>query len=297
MPLNAQPFCHVFESMTTRCELQFHGVTADQGQAVALAIEARVAGLVRRYNFHAPGSWLTKAVNERRGNTVELDEEAAKVLGVVREHAQRTRGVFDITVGTYAQALKSARTAADVLATRKRLQPYTGLARWSLEGRTLSFDNARTRFDLGGVIKEHAVDVSAQIAMDAGVPAGLVNYGGDLRAFGLKPGQARFVAAIPHPQRPGQMMFGLDLEDQALTTSAHYARQRALKGTVLSHVIGADTAEARWISASVISRSALISGIYSTALLIADDIDLPQDVHAVTVDRDNGIHRLAAKTC
>lgn len=297
MPVDALPFCHVFEAMTTRCELQFHGVSLAQGQAVAHAIEARVADLVSRYNFHAPGSWLNQAINERRADTIELDDESAEVLAVVREHARRTRGVFDITVGTYAQALKRARTAEDVSATCKRLQPYTGLARWSLDGRLLRFDNPRTRLDLGGVIKEHAVDVSALMAMDAGITTGLVNYGGDLRAFGLKPGDQRFVAAIPHPQRPGQMMFGLDLQDQALTTSAHYARQRRLKGVVLSHVIGADVVRARWISASVVSSSALVSGIYSTALLISDDIDLPENVHAVTVDRDNGIHRLSAHAC
>ena len=288
------PFRHVFGAMTTHCELQFHGAEPGQGEAVAARIEARVAEFVRRYNFHAPDSWLNRAINERRSDSVALDPECAEVLRVVREHASRTRGAFDITVGTYAQQLRRARTAQDVAAVRKRLGRFTGLERWTLEGETLRFDNPATRFDLGGVIKEHAVDACARIAREAGIPAGLVNFGGDLFAFGVKPGNRRFVAAIPDPQAPGRPMFGLDLEDQALTTSAHYARRREIKGGVLSHVVGADPGRARWASASVVSRSALVSGIYSTALLIDPDIDLPPDVLAVVVDRDNVIHRLAA---
>lgn len=287
-----EPFRHEFSAMTTRCELQLFGIRPEQGRAVAARIEARVAGLVQRYNFHSPDSWLNQAVNGRRGNTVDVDAECADVLAVVREHAARTAGAFDITVGTYAGQMRQARSASDVAAVRKRLAPYTGLDRWALQGRTLSFDNPYTRFDLGGVIKEHAVDVSAHIARDAGIPAGIVNYGGDLYAFGLKPEGQRFVAAVPNPQHPQQMMFGLDLEDQALTTSAHYARRRPIKGGELSHVVGADLASARWTSASVVSRSALLSGLYSTALLIRDDIVLPPDVYAVTVDRDNNLHRL-----
>jgi thiamine biosynthesis lipoprotein len=285
-------FRHSFAAMTTQCELQFYGVSPAQGQALAAQIEARVEALVQRYNFHAPQSWLNTAVNGRRSDRVALDAECAEVLAVVREHAARTQGAFDITVGTYAGQLARAKTTADVAAVRKRLAPRTGLDRWALDGQTLHFDNPYTRFDLGGVIKEHAVDVSARMAQEAGVEAGLVNYGGDIYAFGLKPGQQRFVASVPNPLDPAQMLFGLDLQDQALTTSAHYARQRAIKGAVLSHVVGADVAQARWLSASVVSRSALVSGIYSTALLLRDDIALPADVLAVVVDRTGEVHPL-----
>ena len=289
-------FRHEFGAMTTRCALQLYGLALEDARAVSGRIEARVAGLVARYNFHSRDSWLTRVVNDRRTDVVELDDETAQVLTTVRQHAERTGGAFDITVGTYAGQLRKARTAHDAVAVLRRVARFTGLGRWHVEGRSLRFDNAFTRFDLGGVIKEHAVDVSAAMAREAGATAGIVNYGGDLFAFGLKPSGERFVAAIPNPLDPKRMMFGLDLEDQALTTSAHYARKRSLKDGELSHVIGADLDAARWISASVVSRSALLSGIYSTALLITNDIDLPPDVHAVTVDRANNLHRLAAST-
>jgi thiamine biosynthesis lipoprotein len=285
-------FRHTFAAMTTHCELQLYGVSAADGLAIALQIEARVAELVRRYNFHATDSWLTQAVNHRRGHRVPLDAESLAILTTVRQHAERTEGLFDISVGTYAARLRLARSMAEAAKIRQQLQRYTGLARWSLVADCLVFDNYYTRLDLGGVIKEYAVDESARIAQAAGVVAGLVNYGGDLTTWGVKPNQQRFVAAIPHPLEPQKMLFGLDLHNQALTTSGHYARQRALKDGVLSHVIPSTPIAQGWLSASVVSTSALVSGIYSTALLLNDNINLPNECFAVVVDATGRIHTL-----
>ncbi len=302
------PYLHSFAAMTTRCELQLHGVDAGQGAAIAARIETRVAALVRRYNFHAPDSWLTRAVNERRSSRVALDAETASVLEVVRQHAERCGGVFDITVGTYAARLKRVRSTTEAAQVRRQLGAYTGLSRWSLDGDALQFDNAVTRIDLGGVIKEYAVDESVRLAREAGVPAGLINYGGDLACWGLKPNGERFVAAVPHPLAPQRMLFGLDLHNQALTTSGHYARQRSVKGGELSHVVGpverdgasasgkAGEAERQapspWLSCSVVSHSALVSGIYSTALLLRGDIALPAEAMALLVDAHGKVHTL-----
>jgi thiamine biosynthesis lipoprotein len=215
------------------------------------------------------------------------------VLGVVRQHALQTQGAFDITVGTYAARLRLARTAQDVAKVHQQLARFTGHQRWHMEDGALYFDNPCTRLDLGGVIKEYAVDESVRLAKAAGIPAGIVNYGGDLHTWGLKPDQQRFVAAIPDPRQPERMLFGLDLQDQALTTSGHYARNRAIKGGALSHVIGPDSVRSqRWLSVSVVSSSALVSGIYSTALLVRDDVTLPEQTFAVAVDQHGQVHPL-----
>ncbi|OGB28980.1 MAG: hypothetical protein A3F78_00510 [Burkholderiales bacterium RIFCSPLOWO2_12_FULL_61_40] len=280
--------------MTTHCELLFYGVDAALGAKVSQAVVERVDALALRYNFHAPDSWLNQTINRRAQQDIVLDAQCAAILATVRHHAERTGGVFDITVGTYAQALKPVGTLGQADAVRKRLQPYTGLAAWSLDGTRLRLHNPHVRLDLGGVIKEYAVDEAARIARDAGVQSGLVNFGGDLVAFGRKPDGQRFVAAIPNPAQPTQLLFGLDLENQALTTSAHYARGRKLKGGTLSHVVAPDPERAEWVSASVVSASALLSGMYSTALLIDKNTVLPAHTHAVVVDRAGRIHQLSA---
>lgn len=289
------PFAHAFYAMTTRCEVQLYGLPLGHARRIAKVIESRVKALETRYNFHAPTSWLNRVVNERQRDEVKLDPECARVLAIVREHAQRTQGAFDITVGTYKQALKGVTSLSEAQAVRERLQAYTGLSRWALSGHMLAFDNPHTRLDLGGVIKEYAVDVAAQEARRLGAPSGLINFGGDLYAFGCKPDGKRFVSAVLNPLDPARFLFALDLQDQALTTSAHYARHRTLSdGGRLSHVVNADASEQAWISATVVSGSALVSGIYSTSLLVRHDIDLPANAVAVVVDRQGQMHSLQA---
>lgn len=296
-----QGWCGEFEAMTTRCELRLYGLGDAAALELAERIRVAVAQLVARYNFHDPASWLNREVNGRRRNVVELDEQTLAILAEVRQHAQRSGGAFDITIGTLAAQLARAEDADAVKAVYRRLGPYLGLQRWRLEGQRLHFDNPYTRVDLGGVIKEYAVDLSACMAHEAGVAGALINYGGDLRAIGRKPDGRRFVAAVPDPRRPQAMLFALDLQDQALTTSAHYARHRlirarpgAARGLPLSHVRSPQAAVqgARWVSASVLSTSTLISGIYSTALLSRDELVLPDGATAVLVDAEGRIATL-----
>jgi FAD:protein FMN transferase len=218
------PFQISFPAMTTRCDLLFYGIPAALGNDIAQQIERRVAELTQRYNFHSAQSWLTQTINQRVQNRVELDAEAAAILRLVHMHSQRTEGAFDISVGTYSKAVRQASSQAQAQAIRAAAAPYLGFAHWCIEGDgeggVLCFDHPQTQFDLGGVIKEFAVDEAARLARTAGVQSGLINFGGDLYAIGRKPDDTRFIAAIPNPQRPEQLMFGLDLENQALTTSA-----------------------------------------------------------------------------
>jgi len=294
-----QPFRHRFNAMTTHCEVQCYGLAPDRAHRLVQAMMARVEGLVLKYNFHAPDSWLNRVINGREQAQVEVDEECATVLAIVRRHSAQTLGTFDITVGTLAAARKQARTLAEAHALQQALTPYTGLERWDLHDRTLRFDNPHTRFDLGGVIKEYAVDLCLAMARDAGADAALVNFGGDLHCFGLKPDGSRFVAAVQDPTQPDRMLFALDLENQALTTSGHYARRRVLSDGELSHVIarcGENAPEQAWQSATVVSHSALVSGIYSTSLLLNPSTPLPAEVFAVAVDTQRRIHQLSGPT-
>lgn len=284
---------HEFQAMTTRCLVQFDEADAARAPALARRIEARVAALVRRWNFHDPASWLSRSVNRRGGRWVELDDEAAHLLRQVREAGERTLGAFDITGGTWAQALRQCRTAEALAELLARREPAVGLDAWRLHGRRLELPHPETRLDLGGVIKEYAVDEALRLCRQAGLRSALVNFGGDVGVIGRKADGQRWVAAVPHPARPDQMLFALDLEDQSLTTSAHYARHRRLAdGTLLSHIPRASQGASRWISASVISRSTLCSGFLSTALLVRDDFALAEGCMAVVVDRDARVRTL-----
>ncbi|MEK8026634.1 MAG: hypothetical protein RLY78_982 [Pseudomonadota bacterium] len=284
---------HHFQAMTTDCRLQFGDTDAATAAQLARRIEARTAALVRRYNLHDPASWLNRCVNRRSGRQVELDDESAQLLRAARAAAERSLGAFDITLATAREGLARADSLDEARAHLAASAPAMGLAAWRLSGRQLHLPDARTRLDLGGVVKEHAVDEALRLCRQAGLRSALVNFGGDVAVLGRRPDGSRWIAAVSDPLQPAQPKFALDLEDQSLTTSAHYARQRRLAdGHRLSHIAQAAQGRSRWISASVIARDTLTCGFYSTALLVRDDFTLPAGVHAVVVDADGRVHRL-----
>jgi FAD:protein FMN transferase len=73
--------------------------------------------------------------------------------------------------------------------------------------------------DLGGIAKGHAVDCAVQALQDAGAPRGLVNAGGDMRAFGdgAHPVHLRFASGLRHVA---------DLHNSALAASCNAADRR-----------------------------------------------------------------------
>jgi thiamine biosynthesis lipoprotein len=78
------------------------------------------------------------------------------------------------------------------------------------------------RIDLGGIAKGYCVDRAIAELRRCGASAGLVNAGGDLRAFG-----ARSMALhLRHPADPGRFILWRTIRDAAIATSASYATGR-----------------------------------------------------------------------
>ncbi|WP_137936811.1 FAD:protein FMN transferase [Chitinivorax sp. B] len=277
---------HTFAAMTTPCQLTLYGGSATLPQQ----IEAEVQRLETKYNFHAANSWLNRTINQRRGHQVILDTETRRILQQVRTLSEWSGGVFDITVGTLT-VLCSETDTNRYQARRAALQPYMGLAAWSLEDDVLRFADAATQIDLGGVIKEYAVDRAIQLAMADGATAGLANFGGDLRAFGTPPDADCFTIGIEHPHAPATVLFGLTIADQALASSGHHARRKQVAGCDRSHIEATARADLPpWLQSSVIAPDTLTAGVLATALLIEPTLPLPAGCTAVLVDAELKLH-------
>src|SRR5207237_9076434 len=94
-------------------------------------------------------------------------------------------------------------------------------AAWA-DGALLSRSRVRlaraVRFDLGGIAKGFAVDRAVQILRRARLAFGLVNAGGDLRAFGNR----RWPVHVRCPDAPGELLQLGSLSNGAVATSAVY---------------------------------------------------------------------------
>lgn len=283
---------YTFEAMTVGCEIQLAIADESEARQVAEEIIRNTLRLQHKYNFYDQRSWLNTALNQRAQREVSVDAETLNVLRTVKELSAAVDS-FDITVGTLQPCFRQ-KTAVQAMKLRKRLEKSMGHDSWYLEDDRVCFLNDICRFDLGGVIKEHAVDQAVAIVRNAGISGALINFGGDLFVHGRKANDSQFVVAVKNPVNPSEMMFSLNLEDQALTTSGHYERSKQMGKRKVSHILGRQGTDERVLSVTVVSDTVLSSGVYSTALTLTPELSLADDMAAVFIDRNLQVHQSAS---
>jgi thiamine biosynthesis lipoprotein len=101
----------------------------------------------------------------------------------------------------------------------------------------LGFPLPGIELDLGGVVKEYAVDRVAALCRGAGVAAGLVNLGGDVGVVGPRPDGAPWRIGIRHPRKPGRLLETLEMRSGALATSGDYERCLVIDGVRYGHIL------------------------------------------------------------
>jgi len=250
--------------MTSPCEVHIYCSDDLKSRNIAKKILTMAKELEKKYNFYDPHSYLS-AINQRK--VKKLDAQTKDLLSRAKLFYNKTEGIFDITMGTLTQARQYSKIKAIEEATKK-LKPFVGIEHFKIQRNSIHFDNPHTLVDLGGVVKEFAVDQAVKILKKEKIVSALVNFGGDIYALGTKPNCQPFRVGIKNPLNPSEYITHADISNQALTTSASYERNHQIENKNYSHIISSHDLQKEIISATVISSSALESGIFSTALMI-----------------------------
>jgi thiamine biosynthesis lipoprotein len=178
---------------------------------------AAIAHVHRKMSPHDPASDLARIARSAHRRAVRVDPATYAVLELAQALAREACAAFDVTV---APAL-----------VRSGVLPRRAAGRGARGGRMQALrlkpclqvaSDAPVALDLGGIAKGYAVDRAVAALRALGAHRGLVNAGGDLRAFGSEhwmPIQVR------HPQHPGLALRLFDVQDAAVATSADYFRQ------------------------------------------------------------------------
>ncbi|WP_394126453.1 FAD:protein FMN transferase [Vibrio hepatarius] len=283
-----RPFVHRFQAMTVPCEVQLFGSL--KASQIAAMIEQNTRRLEQKYNFYSELSWLTRELNQRSGQSVLLDDESLVVFQTLKNLVAGTAGVFDPTVGSLKWLLAKDESLNRAEA-YQAAQPMMGEVVWHLEDNKLCISHQETRFDLGGVIKEFAIDQAINLAESLGVTAALINFGGDIRVLGAKPNQEAFNVAVVNPNDPTQAFFSLPLVNSALTTSAHYERKTQFSDGQTSHILSDKGTHSKVLSVTVVAPTALEAGAISTALTIDPLLPVPDEVAVIFIDDQLKIHQ------
>lgn len=254
----------------TIVEIDVGGLEESAAHAAIDAAFATVEEVQRRMSFHDPAS-IVSQLNRLAGfEPLQVDEWTFEVLQFAAEVHRVSGGLFDVTVAPALQA-RGFLPTDECGARREGVVTFASVQ--LLPDRKVRFHLPDTRIDLGGIAKGYAVDRAVATLGELRVPRGLVNAGGDLRAFGDRP----FAVAIRHPDNPGASLAAVDLCDSSLATSAHYFADRQVAGATLAPIIDPRTGDCTGTvrTATVRARTAMAADALTKVLMLAGEAALP----------------------
>jgi FAD:protein FMN transferase len=188
----------------TFVEIAARGKSSVDLQRDIEAAFAAVADVHRLMSFHDSHSDVSRINRQAFRKGVTVHPWTWRVLKKAETFARQSGGVFDITIAS---------------------EPNAGSWRnIFLRGNREVSLNRRLIVDLGGIAKGFAVDRAVESLQRSGVSAGIVNAGGDLRAFGSTSCDVH----LRNPISPTRFSGKLRLRNRAVATSANYFSPLAL---------------------------------------------------------------------
>lgn len=236
----------------------FVEITVSAGEAEAMAAMSAafdaIQGLHESLSFQSPDSDLTR-LNLAGGEWVKMPLHARRVLRLAKAMTVASKGLFNATVGGEMVSLG--------------VLPDHGFQKPLLVGRAgdIEIRNTGARLNRGilvtldGIAKGYAVDLAVAALRRNGIQGGVVNAGGDLRAFGS------FQAPISVRKADGSVApVGL-LEKGAVATSTAAASS---DGRFPGQIIGKSTL-AKTARTAMAARAWRADALTKVACLVADD--------------------------
>ncbi len=183
-------------SMGTLCIIEAHGASDENAFEVKSAVEDAFQLLKRIEMLMHPvhGIDLSR-INRSISHVIDVDAMTWRLLQLIKQIHNASDGVFDPCLPTHEG------TMHDV-----ELLPEHQL-----------ICHAPVMMDLGGIAKGFAIDLAIEHLQAAGCCGGLVNAGGDVRAFGIA--QEIYI-------NKGDEILRWSLQDQALAVSQYINRDR-----------------------------------------------------------------------
>ncbi len=251
----------------------------------------RVEKLMSRF---LPTSDVSRLATAPSGTPVKINPLTARVLLLSKEIHQRSGGAFDVTVGPLVRLYKYTRreekrlpTDAEIAVALKLVgsdkltidadgctatlnYPITAPLKDFIKGRD-SGAGVRMTVDLSAVAKGFSVDLALEKLRERGARAALVEIGGEVRAFGTKPGMQPWRVGVQHPREPRKRMAALELNDRALATSGDYQKYFKKGGKRASHIIDARTGKplvGGAVSVTVLAPTCALADGLATAISV-----------------------------
>lgn len=198
----------------TFVEIEASGASrSDLNTGIDAAFDA-VALAHRLMSFHEPESDVSRLNREAGTRPTRVHAWTYRVLETAVDFHRRSGGAFDVSVAPALQAMGLLPSSEDKFVRMAGEQPTDVIE--LLPDNLVRFRSAGVSIDLGGIAKGFAVDRAVEVLQQARLSNGLVNAGGDLRAFGPEPR----VIHLRDPREPSRSIGQVEVKDGALASSA-----------------------------------------------------------------------------
>ena len=268
-------FRATFRAMASEHKIELAGADDAAAQRAADAAITDVQRIEQKYTRYRDDS-LTSRINQAAcGAAVPIDAETAALLRYADACHRLSHGKFDITSGVLRQAW-NFRSDPPIRPAQQAIDRVLPLINWSeveWDDGSIRLPRIGMEIDFGGIGKEYAADRVATILQEQGMRHGLVNLGGDVRAFGAQADGTPWRVGIRHPRRDGAAIAGVELADGALATSGDYERFIEIDGVRFCHILDATTGMPvrHWQSISVMAPLCVMAGSCSTIAMLLQD--------------------------
>jgi thiamine biosynthesis lipoprotein len=238
----------------TLVEIRLPSGCGDTGGAMAAAFAA-VARVHQLMSAHDPDSDVSRINRMTPGRPIGIDAWTYDVLARAKTIHAATAGLFDCAVASALMALgylpnhgrKPAAAGNGTLADLELLEGCTVVLRRPLA------------LTLDGIAKGYAVDRAVESLRGAGIAAGVVNAGGDLRMFGDHAGAVH----LRDPGSPGRFIRIDGVRDAAVASSALYFGNSPLvdprTGEVPDTVLGVTVFASDCTTADALTKPCLLA--------------------------------------
>ncbi|HEU0032716.1 MAG TPA: FAD:protein FMN transferase [Kofleriaceae bacterium] len=248
------------QAMGTTISLYFW--TDDEAKAAKAADAVfaemkRIDGVMTTWTPESEVSQVNAAAGVK---PVAVSEETFAVIERAQDVAKRTKGIFDITVGSFKGLWKFDQdmdgTLPNPAEVKKRLA-LVGYKNLVLDKakKTVFLKKKGMSITLGGIAKGYAVDKCVKLLQDQGFTNFMVQAGGDMYIAGKK-GDKPWVVGIRDPRGPaGSTFASAPVEDHSFSTSGDYERGFVKAGVRYHHILDARTGQPAHASRSVTIRA------------------------------------------
>lgn len=219
--------------------------TTDSARAEILAIGsfALVDSLNRVFSDYLADSELSRlSQSAGSGLWIPLSENLYTVLRMSRQASLKSKGAYDITIGSLSQAWRNARRAksfpaADSIRLALKKTGYRKLL-INTKAKKALLTQPGLRLDLGGIAKGYVAQEVIRFLQTAGVESALADAGGDIACSNPPPGKKGWTVGINVPENAVEILpETITLSNGAVATSGDLYQFIEHNGKRYSHII------------------------------------------------------------